>query len=206
MQGALLAHESEENKADFKELSDRQEKNDRLRINKENKLEVLTARKGNISLDRFRGKYVFVEKEICDADLRATLASKGMMRSGVRVGSDAFIVPNPADPGMRVMWAAVLTGASIMNRDAVQGKGYLMQFKPALVTKRDIWVSTSFRAHRPTVFEIVRSCAEQTSGSKWYVHDDGSDANFRRLKIRIKNGGGLSGLVTEAEVKACICF
>ena len=204
-QGTLLPHEvPTSERTEFEAMIQKQKKTDAQRSRKEQRIDAATNPKP-FDLQSFRGRQVYVDKSLVDPDFRNLLASKRLLRSETKVGAELFIVPNPGRLGMRIRWAAVLGGAAIASPDVIKtGRGPVVQYAPAVTTKRAVWVSSAFRAAHPAVFDIIKGVTDQMWASKWTVEDGSTDADFRNLKARTR--GSVVGLLTNSEAEVELHF
>lgn len=127
-----------------------------------NKISAVTSRKKHT----FQDAKFFLE-EATDKLRRAVAQHAGCSVVDDRLAASHFVVKDLRSPGMRVNWCAKLMGGNILPEVTIlNGKGPIIAFKPAYLTRRLIWVTSDFQERHETAFEIVKKAIEQQS-SKW---------------------------------------
>ena len=128
-----------------------------------------SASSGN-TLHLESGSKVFVQSGQDTAQLRAALENKKLTIVEARIDATVFVLENPLDPGMRILWRSVLVGAYLASPSVFTiGSGIAMKFHPALKTKRQIWISPGFTARHPVATEILTETIRNHKKKTWTV-------------------------------------
>ena len=118
--------------------------------------------------EELKHKNVFVEeRELPHAVLRnvqAAATKYQMARKLTRTGADYYVAMDPANPGSRTLWAAVLKGATIFSTEAFCDlTGPAMSYRNALAQRRDVYITNGFKTKAEQVWSIVNSLR----GDRW---------------------------------------
>ena len=124
---------------------------------------------------RLRGARVFVDDRHVEsgAYLTKALTNLGMLRErNDKLNAQVFIVADISQPGQRISWISVLTGAMILTVETLcclaagQSGGAVVKYRGACTQPRIVWLSTRFAADHATLAGIVRGAAA-LPGMKW---------------------------------------
>ena len=131
-----------------------------------------------------QGATFFFEESTIDLH-KAVARHDGCSVVDDRLLASHFVVKDLRSPGMRVNWCAKLMGGNILPPSTLlKGKGPLIAFKPAYLTRRLIWVTSDFKERHQTAFEILKKAIEHPS-SKWRLLE--TEADFREHFVRLAN-------------------
>jgi hypothetical protein len=121
-----------------------------------NKISAVTSRKEHT----FQDANFFLE-EATDKLRRAVAQHAGCSVVDDRLAASHFVVKDLRSPGMRVNWCAKLMGGNILPEVTIlNGKGPIIAFKPAYLTRRLIWVTSDFQEKHGTACEILKKAIE----------------------------------------------
>lgn len=96
-----------------------------------------------------------------------------------------FVVKNLASPPVAALWTAALGGGTIVSAEYLLNdgrSGSAVNYKPAVATARDIWMSTAFADENELVAEIILAVMNDPA-SKWKI-SAGSTAEYRLMLAR----------------------
>ena len=139
------------------------------------------------------------------AELTLWLARRRACISRQMHTARVFITANPWAPDDdRLRWAARLLGGWIMAPDVYMGQatGPCLRFYPAFTTKRQLWVSSAFRAAFPSHWLLLLECLKMGT-SKWALI--GTAQEFARAKAHAtaaKRSAEVLALLTADEATA----
>ena len=152
-------------------------------------------------------QHVMMHRDLVDdRDVKQAIAKLSMVTVTDPAKSNVFVVPDPGDPGQRLQWYAVLFGIRIVSKEFLQSggrRGASVVFKPAISTRRAIWMSARFLVAHPSLAHIVQQVVGRP-GNKWRIVPPADAKRFRALKT--VSGAGARhthrtnlGLVTHAQ-------
>ncbi len=176
--GDVCGHTTEQLEQQVEAEREGRVKRAREKQNHANAINAVVSRK----TQTFQGATFFFE-QITDDLRRAVAQHDGCSVVDDRLLASHFVVKDLRSPGMRVNWCAKLMGGNILPPSTLlKGKGPLIAFKPAYLTRRLIWVTSDFRERHQTAFEILKKAIELRS-SKWKLLDTEEDfrEHFDRL-------------------------
>ena len=180
-------------------LDEKQQKADKSRKQERTLVEMKTKR-FKFTHCFLQGKNVFLDESCSNLELRAELAQRGMVRVQSRVKADMLIVQNPSDPGARNLWCAVLKGVPLISPEvATKLAGAMVQYKPALATRRQLWMSLDFRRQRPAILALVEACANEFENSKWRFLPGDTEDDFKNALRKTRGKTEVVALVTKKE-------
>ena len=110
-----------------------------------------------------------------------------------------LLAASPSEPTRNIKWIAILSGAAIVDTDYfVSGAahGSCMSWKPAISTKRDIWLSADSVDSEPLLAALI-TWASRLPASKWTLRSATWDEGTYIQKQR--KVSTLLGIVTAAE-------
>jgi hypothetical protein len=133
------------------------------------------------------------------------LISWGLRRKLALWEVDVFIVDTPCStlPKNRILWAAVLLGGWMINRDVLMNRpaATCLKYKKALTLKRRLYITESFAQRHGGVAAVIRGCIQHAAGSNWTVLPD--LMSFEAVR-------GQSGTVALKtymdDIEACTCM
>ena len=147
-----------------------------------------------------RGHSVFfsARSNACDRQaatlgMRVLPAMTGDQSARIVVAADVARVPESCETVVRLL------GGSIVTPEVFLGtrQGPCLTFLPAVTVKREIWLSTKFRAAKPAIAAIVHRAA-MADTSNWAII--ASAAEFEVARRDTKNKASVLGLADSAEV------
>jgi hypothetical protein len=118
----------------------------------------------------------------------------------LQVGDGFIVVSDTANPGMRNLWVAVLTGVTLLSPATIHTlRGALVQYDAALLVQRTVWISLKFQQDRPAVTTCICESVEKHTGNKWRIlrSDDAQAFKLARAKTNAKSQ--VMALVTDKE-------
>ncbi len=127
--------------------------------------DVLCGKKEPLQLS---GARVFVDlASKTPPQLLARTRAAGATFVTSRVQAHIIIARNPASPGLRNQWAAVLCGATVVAPAKLGTNGGIaIQYSPAILSKRFLWSSDDFKAMYPNVTLVIDGALAKPN-SKW---------------------------------------
>jgi len=164
----LPAEENPAMRSRLQELQQRREARDKAQHQEDKRKKGFVKHRDPVVL---RGKRVFVEPDIQSPALIIAITALGMERlnGGDRVLADVYVAQDPANPGQRAWWSAVLSGGRIACPGFMHSKGASgasLVFRAAVASRRSLWLSPAFcAAHDVLTAILVRSMTP--SGNKW---------------------------------------
>ena len=150
-----------------------------------------------------RGKRVHVDSAVrgkaSHAALDRALDAVGATAEPDRATADAFLVPNVAQPGQRVLVNAGLAGGIVLSRSSlITGVGPRVSYRRALETRRAVWFSEAFQHSHPALMAIFWARLAEARQNRWAVApglEDFCDRARRNARKRM-----FLGFVTKREV------
>ena len=127
------------------------------------------------------------------------------LEKSTRIDADIFVNEDPTKPGDRTLWAAVLRGGRIATPQFLlnEQRGGSIKYKPALESRRKLWISDGFAARHDVIAQIIRSCITSYTGCKVALIE--TESHFLNLKCaasRSNRPNSVLGLVTGREKRA----
>ena len=129
----------------------------------------------------FRAK-VFIDQHVLLPDVVAARHEIHIVDSPAK--ASIFVTLQPWAPNnLMILWYAVLSGAWIMTPAMIiDQSGPARKFKPALSTKREVWVSDAVRDRHTRIWLAILESMQQSPDHKWIlIH---SAAAYARAKVR----------------------
>ena len=151
-----------------------------------------------------RGKRVHVDSAVARAvgrraALDEALGAVGAAAEPARETADAFLVPDVARPGQRVLLNAGLAGGIVLSLPSlITGVGPRVSYRRALETRRVVWFSDAFQHSHPTLMGIFWARLAGARQNRWAVVpglEDFCDRARRNARKRM-----FLGFVTKREV------
>ena len=147
-----------------------------------------------------RGHSVFfsTRSNACDRQaatlgMRVLPAMTGGQIARIVVAADVASVPESCEIVVRLLGGSIITPEVFLGTR----QGPCLTFLPAVTVKREIWLSTKFRAAKPAIAAIVDRAA-MADTSKWAII--ASAAEFEAARRDTKNNASVLGLADSAEV------
>jgi hypothetical protein len=83
--------------------------------------------------------------------------------------AEVVLALDPADPGRKAKYAAVLKGAYVASLDALfnGGVGAVIKYKPAIHKGRKLWFTDAYRTKHEALLQVIREVAFGAAGSRW---------------------------------------
>lgn len=120
-------------------------------------------------LPRWRGMVAYIAKDIDAPRLRAAAEQAGLTLAS-RAKATVHLVANPVKPGVRTLWAAVLSGGYLITAAALQPEGQrrgpVLKYTAAFDSGRRFWVTKAFSARHPGLSSVFWG-AWRLGRSKW---------------------------------------
>ena len=128
-----------------------------------------------------RGKRVHVDSAVARAvgrraALDEALGAVGAAAEPARETADAFLVPDVARPGQRVLLSAGLAGGIVLSLPSlITGVGPRVSYRRALETRRVVWFSETFQHSHPALMAIFRARLAEARQNRWAVAPERED-------------------------------
>ncbi len=123
-----------------------------------------------LSDEKLRSMKAVVARDADNQALQQCLRRRGVTRVHRRVDANMFITNSPGKLGIRDRCIAVLVGAYVCSPSVLlAGSGVAMLYKAAFASRRELWISPSFKDRHAAVCACI----------------SGARANFRRPQISI---------------------
>ena len=82
--------------------------------------------------------------------------------------AEVFVVADVASPGKKVRWASTIRGSYVMSPSTIQDNcGGILKMKPAIATKRTIFVSENCRKEHNNLLKFID--LRMHSGAQWEI-------------------------------------
>jgi hypothetical protein len=113
-----------------------------------------------------------------------------------------FISACPLSPGPLVNWAVVLSGGWILNVPAALGcqrGAFLVKFRPALKTRRKVWVTEAFKLESPSRWDLIQ---HMLGGGLWkLLHSLEEFAAAKDRAVATRNAATVVALASAEEAR-----
>ena len=116
----------------------------------------------------------------------------------IQAQGGVIIADDPGKLHRRAQWVAILTGASVVNKEyfaSAAAHGSCMSWLPAVAVRRLIWLSKDADAAEPMLAQLIR-WACRLPASKWQLQADWDEDTYLAKQRKVSN---LLGVVTAAE-------
>jgi len=172
-------------------------KDQRARDRKSARTEAYMSKTAQDVMNIIKGKTVFVEPEVSSAVLLIKFGCNSL-RPKFCHEAEVFVVDDVAAPGKKVRWASAIRGSYVMSPSTVlDNRGGILKMKPAIATKRTIFVSEGCRREHSALFKFIDKVVKSEPGANWTWMVD--QATFLALKVKHPKFAGVVGLVRAAE-------
>ena len=165
--GFVLSEATHAVKSKLEEVWKSRAKNDRDHDREHARLarELGPAKKPNLA-----GCRIFLHPDLrCREPVTRRVTAERIELTLSRLACDAFVVPEVCEAGSRIDWVAALTGVPVISESQFSSygaRGALKSFKPAVATKRSVWLSKPFIRAQGNIAEIIRAAANGPN-SNW---------------------------------------
>ena len=150
-------------------------------------------------------KKIFVAKgvDVGNAQTWARLLrAMRVQQTNDRMLADVFVLDEPAKPGQRIIWCAMLGGRTLCTVDFVRTngeRGTAITYKKAVASRRQVWVSDNFKRSHVECFAILASMVK-LKGSHWrWLRDRDAFVALAKLRTSKGHGGEVVGFVTRGD-------
>lgn len=162
MDGALLPEEiTDELKMAVEEEGAKRQKRARERENKQHRVAAVRNTKGDDILPLLTGVDVWVDPDIRTQELATTLRERQCTESPGKAAASVYVVADPAEPGQKIAWYALLRGIFVVTPQAFRSKnivrGVISKCTPAWRTPRSVYFTTGFHDKHENIVKIIRA-------------------------------------------------
>ena len=153
----------------------------------------------------FTGQAIHIPDNIRTALLDRWVASLGL--NLITVASAVLVLMPPiADPASELLWGAMLAGAWVMApawlEDSDAYTGPMLKFRPAVHSRRYVWLSPNFKASHVQVARVIEECAARRD-SRWSLREDVQEWVKKKNEVmQLRSSSSTIALVTATEKEA----
>ena len=123
---------------------------------------VVTLRRKSLFIDLAQG-------DNCRADLLQSIDALRIAVSDSRMEADLYLCQTPSEPSRRTMWACMLNGGTIVDKEFVASEGRAgisLCYSAAVTVPRKVWISPNWANAHSELAQIVRAAISMTQ-SRW---------------------------------------
>ena len=149
--------------------------------------------------------YVGVLDPENEAELGVAIRANRLRTTTDRIKAEIIVVEDPAVPGQRNLWVAMVKGILLATPTYVKtlGKqGTALKFKGQICRRRSVWASDRFKDKHPMIFNLLRALSQQPA-CKWRWSDNKEDFLSMAGKRALSNNNAeMLALVTPDEQRS----